>query len=747
MKEMRMKLLLAAGLVLSELSCVFAAPPPPVEALEQQFTAVMNASCARVVSEAPAFLPADEASFMQAYTHFNGTGSEDYVIQNATKLLSNSAVEAFLTLPDTFIPGGLDVDMVLCAVLRDATPLALAEFAVQGQNELDLVYLLLNDTILMRDMLVAGGPVSSLRDMLVAGGPVSSLYGPAIAIYAAINASSTRLSRLDPPPGTPWDDRNQTTVLRRLALGTALAHAVPIPNYQSNTTVDPVARYLHYEKHYLAGDLDPAFEVLTVFECMMMIDSDAVDEDLLWLRTTMANYRPDYIARDYSWRYIQAVHQEVAYGDPMCDQFAQGVCNGHYSQIPVAGGVCGPRAFFSRFARKSFGLPTWGMTEHGHAAMSSWSPDAGWAIQLGSSWPYGWWGSRSGDDFILEAQAREVRSTFQQVLRGGWVAKARAEAPVSNDWVPSNPSAYGKGGVWGALMLYAKKIAVASTPVPARPIGPSMVPTKVDTLIAAWPQKWPAPNITTDSNGTITVPSAAVSYVNRSAPVSIMKSFDLLGEQLVLLNGNYVDPAAISFSYELTMQEASTRYLTANFSTWHINIDLLLRVNNATDDELINVPIFYSFGNWNETQAVPVQLVAGKNVLTFMRSSEAVAPITIREFFIYLAAPDIPAPPGNFTPTPPAPRPDKFIEVPAETTCAKQGITDVPSQFCHQACEALDFKYDRGKDTGNMTGCFVLTTGKSTGVCLFNTNETASVCPQQPCTVDGSVAQQICLRQ
>jgi len=717
-------------------------PPPPVQALEKQFTAVMNETCARVMLKVPTFSSIDESNFMNAYTKFNGTGSETEVFGNATKLLSDPGVMEFLTLPDSFIPGELDGDMVLCAVLRDATPLNLAEFGVQGSEQLNLIYLLLNDTLLMRDMLVAGGPVENQ-------------YGPAMAIYSAINKSSLNLSHLrsrqdNSLSSNPWDDRNQSTVLLRLALATALAHAVPIPvAFISNgSTIDPVARYFHYEKYYLLGDLDPAFEVLTIFELMMVVDSNGVDEDLLWLRTTMGNYRPDYIAGpSYTWRYIQAVHQEVPYQDPQCPNLS--VCNDRYPSIPIAGGECGPRAFFSRFSRKSYGLPTFGVTEHAHAAMSSWAPNNGWSIQLGSSWPFCWWLSRSGDDFILEAQARENYSNFQMILRGGWVANARDEIPVSQDWTPSNPQAYGKGGVWGALMLYAKKIAVNTTnPVPPRPIGPSVVPTKVATLIAAWSEKWPTPNITTDSNGTINIPAAAVSYVNRSAPVSIMKNFDLSGEQLVILNGNYVDPDATSFSYEISVQDAGTRYLIANFSTWHINIDLLLKVNNATDDQLITVPIYYTVGYWNQTQPVPIQLVAGKNTLKFMRSTQAVAPIAIREFFVYINEPhNIPMPPGNYTPTPPPPRPDNFIAVPPDTSCYKQGITNVPETFCQEACEALNFKFSGDKATVNMTDCFVLSSGSNAGTCLFNTNTTASICAEQPCTVDGSITQQICLRQ
>jgi hypothetical protein len=726
-------LVVATVLAAAQLSLAAAPPPPP---LEPALAALLNSTCARVVASAPAFQPADEAAFMSAYARFNGTGSEEPLVQLAKQLLADPGVQAFLALPDSFAPGGLDADMVLCAVLQDATPLGLATFAAKGAAEEGLVWRLLNDTTMMRDMLVAGGPADNA-------------YGPAVAIYAAINASSAELARRAPPSaGAPWDSRDQTTVLQRLALGTALAHAVPIGiQFQTNgSTVDPLARFLQYERACLAGDLDPAFEVLTAFELALVADSDAFEEDLVWLRTTMANYRPDYIARDYTWRYTQAVHQEVPYGDPVCPN--DGVCNGHYSQIPIAGGVCGWRAFFSRFARKAFGLPTWGVTQPGHAAMSSWSPAGGWTIQLGASWFYSWWGPRSGEDFFLEVQARETRADFQSVLRGGWVAKARGEPPVSIDWVPSNPRAYGKGGVWGAAMLYAKKIAVnETTPLPPRPVGPSVVPTKVAALVAAWPAKWPAPNVTTDGNGTITVPGAALSYVNRSAAVSTMKSFDLLGEQLVIIDGNYVDPAASSFRYEVSVPEAGARYLTANFSTWHIDIDLLLRVNNASDDQLLTVPVFYTFGYWKETEAVEIPLVAGANTLTFMRSTEASAPVAIKEFRVYLERPDIPAPQSNYTPTPPAPRPDKFIEVSDTTTCAKQGITDVPAQFCQQACESLAFKYAGGRENVNMTGCFVLSSGKSAGSCSFNTNSTAAICPQQPCFVDGGIAQQLCLRQ
>ena len=41
-----------------------------------------------------------------------------------------------------------------------------------------------------------------------------------------------------------------------------------------------------------------------------------------------------------------------------------------------------------------------------------------------------------------------------------------------------------------------------------------------------------------------------------------MKSYDLRGEQLVFYSGNYADPYASAFSYEVTVPAASTRFLT-----------------------------------------------------------------------------------------------------------------------------------------------------------------------------------------
>ena len=169
----------------------------------------------------------------------------------------------------------------------------LAEFAQQGKEQEALVEKLLADDKLMKQMLEAGGAKFGK-------------YGRAMEIYTAIQKASPKAAE-----GT----------LQRLALATSLEHAVPIaqsnPQDQTNApaTVDPVKRYLHYEKAYLDGELDPAFKNLAVWEYRMVVDCDAPDEILAWGREMLRNYRPDHIYNpDYGWRYSATVRTEVPYG-------------------------------------------------------------------------------------------------------------------------------------------------------------------------------------------------------------------------------------------------------------------------------------------------------------------------------------------------------------------------------------------------------------------------------------------------
>ena len=516
----------------------------------------------------------------------------------------------------------------------------------------------------------------------------------------------------------------------------------------------------------------------------MTTNADSFDEDFLWLRATMANFRPDNIGTSYHWRYAESVHTDVAYGDSHCAKFNNvslqvtcrclgllglfltdclclqgtgGVCNGHYSDVPVGGDVCGGRAFWGRFACKGFGRPTWGATEHAHAAMSAWTP-TGWVVLLGAPWPDCWSGARGGEDFFLEASARENRVEFQKVLRGSWVALAKGEAPVDGKWheqakgedrttAPTN----GKGGLWSALMLYMKKaVVVGQTGVAAInrtvPSDPSNSIQKIVTRFAAPPAP-PAP-ITTGSDGTITIPAASFTSKNHSAPVSVMTSAE---EGTQLLSNGCVSsagppcfqPMSSSWTYDVTAAAAGTFYLTVNFSTYHMDQDLWVTVNDAAKP--VEMGMYYTIGWWNETQSTEVTLVKGKNTLTFTRLSDR--DVMYKDFLLYTKKPDVPAPPGNYTPSPPPPAPsaDDYIEVAASTTCQEQGIHPVSAADCSHACLALGFKGTGPRARANISGCFVMTEGTYKGNCNFNSNMSATCTP--PCTLMGSVVRSLCTRK
>jgi hypothetical protein len=452
---------------------------------------------------------------MAAYKLFNGT-NEAPVFSAATQLLNKDKIDAFLSLPESFAPGGLDDALIRCAVIGGggATPALLAEYASMGSAEEALVKRLLSDTMLMRDMLVAGGAKDGK-------------YGEAMGNYDKILKASKYLGGEERDATAPWDDRTQKTILHRLALGVAVELTTPLDErFLKGDDVDPLTRYLHFEKAYKAGELDPTFEVLTTFECRQVCNSDATESDMTWARDTMINYHPDFIAINNSnpvWRYAEAVH-EVAYGQPVWPYY-------DYTALPAAGGECGPRAFFTRFVRKAWGMPTWGVTEPGHAAMSTFGP-AGWEILLGAGWDHAWWRNRGGQDWYLETKAREFRPDYQKILRGIWVSYALGETPMNLRWTSIAPPH--TGGLWTALMLYAKKIAAKQTLVPRTmpPFQvPSIVTTKTENIIRKWNDPLPLPTITTAKDGTITIPAVATS--KRSHAASNLKSGDVESWQLI----------------------------------------------------------------------------------------------------------------------------------------------------------------------------------------------------------------------
>ena len=507
----------------------------------------------------------------------------------------SAAAKAILSKLDPFITGDkLDAKLVKAAVLADATPRGLAEFAQQGAAQSAMIDALLANTGL-------------LRLMLEAGGAKFGKYGQAVEIYSAIRKASPKSAE-----GT----------LQRLALAVALEHAKPIaqsnPASEKNgpANVDPVKRYQHYETAFLDGELDPAFKDFTTWELRMVVDCDAPDSILSWGREMLRNYRPDHIVNpDYGWRYTGTVRTEVKYGSQEVGEDLPSLQN--YQNIICNGGVCGRRAFFGRFISQSFGIPTWGVTQHKHAAVSHWTPK-GWVVNLGAGFEHSWWDKdeapRSGSDFLLETQAREHGAAYMKVLRAQWISRVLGEQQY-------NGRKSVAGGFWSGMAQY-QTAALAGTAVALGPLGQELGEaneTKQKQVVAQPKLEAADQKIVVASNGAITIP--AVAFSKPSGHFAAMKSF--AGGMQLHSSGGF------KAEYSVEVPAAGKYVLTARVVTVQDGQKFALAVNEPRAPVEVAVP--YTIGKWQETKPVEVALEKGKNVL-HVALADGSRGVTIKEF-------------------------------------------------------------------------------------------------------------------
>jgi len=191
--------------------------------------------------------------------------------------------------------------------------------------------------------------------------------------------------------------------------------------------------------------------------------------------------------------------------------------------------------------------------------------------------------------------------------------------------------------------------------------------------------------------------------------------------QQLLHNGGGWDIDNHAFEYTISVEEDSTYYLVANFSTWHMNLDLILTTTASPQE--INIPVFWSHGHWMETQPVEVPMVKGTNVLKFSRYTDL--GVAFKEFFLFKVEPVVPTPDPHDLPVPtPPPTPlSDYIIQPNRSSCEKDGLLELTAEQCEIACAYFGYKSTGARIRPNAwPGCFVLATGEWAGNCNFNTN-------------------------
>ena len=415
----------------------------------------------------------------------------------------------------------LDALLVKYVVLLDASPRGLAEYAQQGKEHQKRVEQLLADAALMKRMLVADGAKAKRNGRTY--GPAR--YGKAMEIYTAIRKASSKASG---------------GILERLALAIALEHAVPMvqtnPKNQENAParIDPIKRYFHYEKAYLAGELDPTFKDLSVWSLRMVINGDEPDETLAWGRRMLRNFKPDHIYEsNFGWRYVGIVSSEVKYGSGDVKYDRPELQK--YQNIIMNGGICGRRAFFGRFILRSFGVPTTARPSRGHGALARWTP-GGWCVNLGPGWGSGWTATPyyKDVDFLASSKARKDESAFLHVKRAQWIGDVFGEKRVYGENDPSlrfNSLVTLKPNFWNRMALQAQTkiisdLKAVTLEALGAELGESNKPTIAQQILSA-PISADDKVIRYGQDGVISIPAAGYTQSSGNPrEVLAMKSFE-----------------------------------------------------------------------------------------------------------------------------------------------------------------------------------------------------------------------------
>jgi hypothetical protein len=527
---------------------------------------------------------ADETSLKQAHEKAQAALAQAQASEAAAGKSLMGSMSSFLDSDK------LDGKLAKAYVLTAATPDGLADFAGKSTENAALVGQLLADEALMKEMMEAGGARFGK-------------FGEAMKIFSVIQKVSPQA---------------KNGVFRRLALATSLEHANQVtqnnsPNVKDKSThVHPVKRYLHYEKAFTGGELDPAFKSLTTWEMRFVVNSEDPDEILAWGREMLRTFRPDQMySADYGWRYVSSVKSEVPYGsqnvqydDPQNNQMQNIIRNG---------GVCGRRAFYGRFILRAFGIPTWGVTQKAHAALSHWTPK-GWVVNLGAGFPHSWWDKDdvhlTGSEFLLESQARAHPKDYFKIVRAQMVSRILGEPAYSERRKV-------EGGFWSRVALFQSRTLAANAP-DLGALGQELAEAnekeeKIESQAAA-----KADREIQEKDGGITIP--AVAHETASGKSATMRSFTG-GMQIHAFGGFKTD-------YKIRASRAGNYLLTAKVATAQTGQKFLFTMNDA---QPVNQPVPYTIGLWQTTEPIPVTLKNGSNTL-HLELAEGSRGVTIKEF-------------------------------------------------------------------------------------------------------------------
>jgi hypothetical protein len=515
--------------------------------------------------------------------------TEAYAAKKVSSKACMEAAKPILADIEGFMASdAMDTKLVKAAVIADATPRGLAEFAQQGPVEKGLI-----DDLL--------GSPAMMKELLLAGGAKAGRYGKSMQIYKEILSKHPRAKE---------------GLFNRLALAVALE--LVAPELCGYVTVDPVKRYAFYEKSYLEKELSPHFEKHSIWLLRQVINDPHTEEDMLWMREMLWNYRPDQInaPQEYNAHVVGLMYSE--FGHRIAQEGETGPPYTRMQQFIDRGSVCGGKGFFGRCLGRTFGIPVWGARLKSHTAMTYWTPK-GWETILGVSFENGFWTvdqveSMRGPYFLDIAKSRNFPQEYIKACRADWVSSMLGEEKVKG-MEPDKAA-----GTWSTLAVNKRRAIVATfdpPPVPVKrdpntpkPVNNQGYPERLVKIVVPGELK----KTSTDGHGAIHVPAVAcTSPATNTAKIVFMKTREG-GMNLHYKRWEMPEPLI----YEIEVPAAGRYALSANVVTVNRDQFFLVAANDAKEPVRMEMP--YTVGKWGATAPVTVSLAKGMNKLSFNRT-------------------------------------------------------------------------------------------------------------------------------
>eukprot|EP00529_Nitzschia_sp_RCC80_P004407 CAMPEP_0113484376 /NCGR_PEP_ID=MMETSP0014_2-20120614/23929_1 /TAXON_ID=2857 /ORGANISM="Nitzschia sp." /LENGTH=903 /DNA_ID=CAMNT_0000377975 /DNA_START=243 /DNA_END=2954 /DNA_ORIENTATION=+ /assembly_acc=CAM_ASM_000159 len=555
----------------------------------------------------------------------------------------------------------LEDKLVKGAIVAQAKPETLAEFAGQSKQNEKLLKRLFNDPKLMKEMLRHGG-ASKYK------------YGEAMRIYVEClgedfldqeieerkqkdkdKKSKNKKKEKNKNGDTSGDDDDDDSdedsdsenrqdyedeeeykkatekwlqkawgrVNKKIALACALELCNPVFEFDTMTPVDPVERYKHYEEAHKSGQLDPAFPYFSVWEMRQIINSDAPNDQLKWCREMVFNYVPHLTClTDLRLRYVYMLQSDVRIRKP--DWTRPNGTPRTYQMVLSGGGNESINSWFGRFLLKSFGLPSWGTKHRRKEGFTMWTHD-GWEAMNGADWETATWQGKSGTDFKTEIEARNKAPPEEYFKK---LVTLQCLADVIDEGDPSDIPDYEldvlhPNRLWRSMSVVSLQLLFQTEPEVERTFerkGRGLVETRCQKYLKKFELDAADNDIFCDPDiGFVTIPASRHGFTDGN--IIVVESYDG-GKQF-----NFIADGAAEYDFPEDAPETKKYKVTVEVCTVSSK-QTPLTISVGARRTPIKVP--YTKGVWKFTDPVEMEIPQGA-VLKVQRSKGSLG-VAIKQF-------------------------------------------------------------------------------------------------------------------